>query len=230
MHLFIGNKVYSSWSMRPWLAMRMARIPFEETLIPLFDDQFADRVAELSGAGRVPVLLDGETKVWETLSILEYLTELYPDRGIWPKETASRAHARSVAAEMHAGFSALRSACPMNLAKRFARRDRGIGVEKDVERFESIVGEARERFGEGGDGPFLYGAFCAADAMFAPLVTRLDTYDIAVNDKTRSYMAAVLGCEAFQEWLADALKENWIVAADEADEPATINLRPYLTS
>lgn len=225
MHLYIGNKVYSSWSLRPWIAMRALGIEFEETVIPLSDTEFRQRIEEISDAGRVPVLVDGAVKVWETLAILEYLAEKYPEHGVWPGDRVARAHARSIASEMHAGFSALRTACPMNLGKRFAARDRGEGVAADARRACGIVNEARLQFGEAASGPFLYGAFSAADAMYVPLMTRLDTYGIAVDDVTRTYIDAVLACEAFQDWLSAALKEKWIVAEDEVDEPAIENYR-----
>jgi glutathione S-transferase len=131
--------------------------------------------------------------------------------------------ARSVAAEMHAGFPALRNACPMNLGKKYAPRDRGEAVARDVARFSDVVRQARERFGAGG--PFLFGAFSAADAMYAPLVTRLDTYSIALDGETRAYVDTILSLPAFQEWRAAALKEGWIVDADEVDEEAIENYR-----
>ncbi len=228
MYLYIGNKLYSSWSLRPWLAMTGCGISFDETVIPLFDEAFKARVAEVSDAGLVPVLVDGDIKVWETLAIIEYVAEKFPENAVWPVDVAARAHARSISSEMHAGFSGLRSVCPMNLGKRFARRDRGEDVTRDAKRACAIVGEARTRFGQLGAGPFLYGAFSAADAMYAPLMTRLDTYDIEVDGVTRTYIDALLGCEAFQTWFGAALKEEWIVAEDEVDEPAIENLRPHL--
>jgi glutathione S-transferase len=182
----------------------------------------------VSGTGLVPTLVDGEITVWESLSILEYVAEVFPEKQLWPEERAARAHARSISSELHAGFGALRSACPMNLGKRFARRDRGAEVAGDAFRIAGIWREARERFGKGAGGPFLYGRFTAADAMYAPIVTRLDTYDFEVDGEARAYMDAVLGHDAFQAWLEAALEEEWIVAEDEVDEPALVNLRPHL--
>jgi len=173
--------------------------------------------------GTVPTLVDGEIAVWETLAICEYLHDTQPQAGIWPRDRAARAHARAISSEMHAGFTALRGACPMNLGKRFASRDRGPGVACDVERLTSLWRQARERFGAGG--PFLYGEFSAADAMYAPVVTRLDTYGIAVDPVSQDYMRAVLALPAYREWLTAALAEPWIVAQDEVDEPALVNLR-----
>lgn len=205
-------------------------IPFEETVIPLFETDFADRISEISDAGLVPVLIDGDIKVWETLAILEYLAETFPDKQVWPADRHARAHARAVSAEMHAGFSALRAACPMNLGKRFAGKDRGADVAANVARVCDVVAEARARYGASAGGPFLYGAFSAADAMYAPLITRLDTYGIKVDAVTQSYIDAVLTSDAFKAWKVDALKEDWIVTEDEVDEPAIENFRPHLTN
>lgn len=228
MHLYIGNKVYSSWSLRPWIGMKALGIPFEETVIPFGAPDFKGRVLAVSGAGQVPVLVDGDVTVWESLAILEYLGDKFPEKNVWPQDLRARAHARSVAAEMHSGFRALRSNCPMNLGKRFGHRNRGEAVLNDVFRFSLLVCEARNRFGAAAGGPYLYGSFTAADAMYAPLVTRLDTYGIYVDDETQAYMNAVLASEAYQEWLAGALQEEWVVAHDEVDEPAVENLRPHL--
>jgi glutathione S-transferase len=213
--LVIGNKLYSSWSMRPWLLMRQLGIAFDEILIPLDRSDTKARVLEHSPAGKVPVLIDGDVAVWETVAIMEYVGDAY-GAPVWPVDPKARAMARSIAAEMHAGFQGLRSNCPMNLGKKFARKDRGEAVARDVARFSEIVRQARERFGQGG--PFLFGAFSAADAMYAPLVTRLDTYSVALDATTQAYVDAVLALPAFQEWRSAALKETWIVDADEVDE------------
>ncbi|WP_306224775.1 glutathione S-transferase family protein [Bosea beijingensis] len=225
MKLLIGNKCYSSWSLRAWLLMRATGIAFTEQLVPLDEPGFKEAIfaAAPGSGGTVPTLVDGDVVVWETLAICEYLHDTQPQAGIWPRDKAARAHARAIASEMHAGFTALRSACPMNLGKRFAGRDRGPGVARDVERLTSLWRQARERFGAGGQ--FLYGAFSAADAMFAPVVTRLDTYGIAVDAVSQDYMQAVLALPAYREWLAAALVEPWIVAQDEVDEPALVDLR-----
>jgi glutathione S-transferase len=213
--LVIANKLYSSWSLRPWLLLRQFGIAFDEILIPLDLPDTKERVLKHSPAGKVPILVDGDATVWESIAIMEYAGDALA-APVWPQDRAARAMARSVAAEMHAGFSALRSACPMNLGKKYAARDRGEAVARDVARFSGIVRQARERFGEGG--PFLFGAFSAADAMYAPLVTRLDTYSFDLDDTTRAYADAILALPAFQEWRLAALKETWIVEADEVDE------------
>jgi len=219
--LVIANKCYSSWSLRPWLLMKQLGIPFDEIVIPLDLPDTKAKVLAHSPAGKVPILIDGDVTVWESISIMEYIGDAFAP--VWPSDRDARAMARSVAAEMHAGFSALRSACPMNLGRKFAQKDRGEAVARDVARFSEIVRQARERFGAGG--PFLFGAFSAADAMYAPLATRLDTYSIAIDATTRAYVDAILALPAFQEWRSAALKEEWIVDADEVDEDAIDNYR-----
>jgi glutathione S-transferase len=220
--LVIANKLYSSWSLRPWLLLRQFGIAFDEILIPLDLPDTKEKVLRHSPAGKVPILIDGDVTVWESIAIMEYAGDAW-GAPVWPQERAARAMARSVAAEMHAGFSALRSACPMNLGKKFARRDRGEGVARDVARFGEIVRQARERVS--GGGPFLFGAFSAADAMYAPLVTRLDTYSIDLDPTTRAYADAILSLPAFQEWRSAALDETWIVDADEVGEDAVETYR-----
>lgn len=230
MKLVIANKVYSSWSLRPWLLMKQLGIAFEEALVPFgptFDDPGWKRaVAAYTPAGKVPALIDGEFQVWDSLSIVEYLAEKRPDLAIWPRDAAARAMARSISAEMHSSFAALRGACPMNLGRRYAGRDRGPGVAADVARIAAIWREARTRFG-GQGGAFLFGAFCAADAMYAPVATRLDTYGFTLDADTRAYVDAILASDGYRAWLADALAEPWIVPEDEVDEPAIAQLRPF---
>ena len=218
--LVIGNKCHSSWSLRPWILLKQFGIPFEEVLIPFADPidspEWKAEVRRYSPAAKVPALVDGHVAVWESLAIMEYLAESHPDLAIWPRDRAARAMARSIAAEMHAGFSALRSACPMNLGKKYPERDRGLAVAKDVGRIVEIWTAARERFGPGG--PFLFGSFTAADAMFAPVVTRFETYSIGTEPVCRAYMDAVIATPAFQAWRAAALAETWFVPEDEVDE------------
>ena len=216
MKLVIANKLYSSWSLRPWLLLRQLGLPFEEVLIPLDQPDTSARILAHSPAGRVPVLVDGDATVWESLAIMDHVADgLAPGR-VWPEDRAARATARSVAAEMHAGFPALRAACPMNLGKRFAPRDRGEAVARDAARIGAIFTGARECHGQGG--PFLFGAFSAADAMFAPVCTRLDTYAIPLDPVPAAYVAAMLALPAFREWREAALSEPWTVAHDEVDE------------
>ncbi len=220
--LVIANKTYSSWSLRPWLLMKQLGVAFDEITIPLDLPDTKEKVLKHSPAGKVPILIDGDVTVWESISIMEYVGEAY-GAPIWPEDRKARAMARSVMAEMHAGFSALRSACPMNLGKRYAQRDRGEAVARDVARFSDIVRDARGHFGAGG--PFLFGAFSAADAMYAPLATRLDTYSVPLDAPARSYVDAILALPAFQEWRSAAMKEAWIVDADEVDEEPIENYR-----
>ena len=215
LHLIVGNKNYSSWSMRPWMAMTMAKLPFEETVIQLDVPETQKLIAEHSKAGRVPVLHHGKRVIWESLAILEYLAETFPEKNLWPKSAAARAVARSVSNEMHGGFSALRNACPMNLRrprKPVALSDAAL---KDVARIEQIWRDCRGEFGK--NGKFLFGRFGNADAMFAPIVTRFDTYDITLGSEARQYMANVTATPALQAWKQAALKEDWIIAADEVD-------------
>jgi glutathione S-transferase len=215
LHLVIGNKNYSSWSLRPWMMLTMAGIPFNETVIMLDRPDTKKKIAEHTGAGRVPVLRHGRIAIWESLAILEYLAELFPDRGIWPKGKAARATARAIASEMHAGFSALRNACPMNLRR--PRRPVAMSdeVKKDAARIDKIWSDCRKTYGKGG--AFLFGKFCAADAMFAPVASRFDTYEVPCGETSRRYMAAVMATPAFAEWKEAALKEKGVIAADEVD-------------
>jgi glutathione S-transferase len=234
MRLIIANKVHSSWSMRPWLLLTQFGIPFEEVLIPFgptFDDpEWKRQVKAHNPSGKVPALVDGEgdnaVQVWESLSIMEYVADLRPDLAIWPMDRAARALARSISSEMHAGFSALRNACPVNLGKRHAPKDRGPKVAADVARITAIWNDCRQRHGAGG--PFLFGAFTAADAMYAPVCTRLRSYSIGVDPVSEAYCDAIYALPAFVQWREAALKEPWIVPEDEMDEPVLENYRPHL--
>jgi glutathione S-transferase len=217
LRLIIGNKNYSSWSLRPWIAMKAAGIPFEETLIAFDTDDFKQRVGEVSGTGKVPALIDGDIQVWESLAILEYLAERFPDAGLWPRDVAARAHARAVANEMHAGFTALRGHLPMNLSRPVIKRALTPDVEANVRRIEALWTHCRDRFGAGG--PFLFGGFGAADAMYAPVVARFRTYGVGVGETPKAYMDAVTALPAWKEWQAAALKETWVFAEDEVDWP-----------
>jgi glutathione S-transferase len=213
--LVIGNKNYSSWSLRPWIAMKVAGIAFEERVISLDAADFKARVREISATGKVPALSDGGTHVWESLAILEYLAEKFPDAGLWPGEPQARAHARAIAAEMHAGFSALRRHFPMNVRRPVKPREPTPEAADDIRRIEAMWAECRARYGQGG--PFLFGPFGAADAMYAPVASRFQTYAIALNPPARAYMEAVLSLPAFAEWRAAAAKEPWVLPHDEVD-------------
>ncbi len=220
--LVIGNKNYSSWSLRPWIAMKVAGIPFAEEVISLDATDFHERVRKISGTGKVPALADGETHVWESLAILEYLAEKYPQARLWPAEPPARAHARSIAAEMHAGFTPLRRHYPMNVWRPMKRREPVAEVADHVRRIDTMWTDCRTRFGEGG--PFLFGAFGAADAMYAPVVSRFRTYEVDVSPVARAYMAAVMALPAWAEWYAAALQEPWVLPSDEVDWPTVLRV------
>lgn len=210
--LYIGNKNYSSWSLRPWIAMEAAGVPFTDHVIPFDFPAGNPKFKPLSPTGRVPVLHHGDVRVWESLAIIEYVAELFPDAGIWPRDAGARAEARAISMEMLSGFRALRNACPMNMR----REPRAIalpeGVMDDVARIETIWKETLARSG----GPFLFGAFSAADAMYAPVVNRLETYRLTQDDAVLGYIARVKAHPAWQTWQTAALAEPWIVPEDEA--------------
>ena len=205
--LVIANKLYSSWSLRPWLLLSAFNVPFEEVTIPLRTPESRSLVLEYSPSGKVPALVDGDVSVWESLAIIEYLAEKFPELAIWPRDAQARAHARAISNEMHAGFQALRQGCPMHLGARFATPPLTEPLQACIDRIEDIWSGARNRFA--GSQPFLYGAFSAADAMYAPVVTRFDTYQIPVREATRAYMDAVLAHPAYEAWRAAALVEPW---------------------
>jgi len=217
LRLVIGNKNYSSWSMRPWIGLKAAGIRFDESLIPFDAPDFKARVARISGTGKVPVLIDGDTHVWESLAILEYAAESFPQAGLWPAERATRAHARAIANEMHAGFLALRREMPMNMQRPVEARLLTPEAAVDVKRIDAMWSDCRTRFGTGG--PFLFGTFTAADAMYAPVVSRFLTYAVDVGAAARAYMEAVTALPAWKEWEAAALQEAWVVPDDEIDWP-----------
>lgn len=220
LQLVIGNKNYSSWSMRPWVLMAELGIPFEERKLRFDfdapDPVFHREVAAISPAGRVPVLLDDGFAVWDTLAIVETLHERFADRGVWPADPKARARARSLVAEMHAGFGALRSHCPMNIEARLPEVGARIwhehaAVQRDVARIEAMWAAALADSG----GPFLFGAFGAADAFYAPVVMRLRTYALPVSELTRAYGERVAAAPGVARWIADALQEHDWVAEDE---------------
>jgi glutathione S-transferase len=217
--LIIGNKNYSSWSMRPWIAMKVANIPFEETVISLDAPNFKHVVGPVSGTGKVPVLIDGDILVWESLAILEYLAEKFPDVRLWPADRAARAFARAISNEMHAGFLPLRRLMPMNMWRPVMRRELTPEAAENVKRIEAMWAECRALYGQKTGEPFLFGRFGAADAMYAPVVARLHTYDVDVGGTTRAYIDAVMALPGWQEWYAASLKETWVLADDEVDWP-----------
>jgi len=209
--LVIGNKNYSSWSMRPWLAMRASGIPFEEIFIPLYTDNKADkdRILGFSRAGKVPALIDGDVTVWDSLSIIEYLAERFPDARLWPRDPAARAHARSTSAEMHSGFLPLRNECGMNLHRPVGAVTLSADAQSNVARVQEIWTECRDRHGK--SGPYLFGAFTAADAMYAPVVHRFRTYAIKVSPQAQAYMDTMMAQPAFAEWTKAGLAETLVI-------------------
>jgi glutathione S-transferase len=204
--LVVGSKNYSSWSLRGYLALAATGQPFEEKLVLLDRPDTAVNIAAFSPSGRVPALLDGDRVIWDSLAIGEYLHERFPAAGLWPADPAARALARSVTAEMHSGFAALRTHMPMNLRARRPGVGHGAdGVEKDIQRITAIWRECRARFGDGG--PFLFGAFCLADAFYAPVATRFLTYGVELDPVCAAYRDAVLALPAMKAWTEAAAGE-----------------------
>ncbi|MGD9658775.1 MAG: glutathione S-transferase family protein [Methylocystis sp.] len=203
--LIIGNKRYSSWSMRPWIAMKEFGVPFEEKVVPLYREESKAALLSYSPSGKAPVLIDGDHSVWDSLAIIEYLADLCPDLAFWPRDRVSRAQARAIACEMHSGYAALRGQCPMN----FGRVPQPIPLTEeariDIERIDSVWRDALARSG----GPFLFGAFCSVDAMFAPVVQRFDAYVAPVSDTARAYMERTKALKSWTEWEFAAQGEEW---------------------
>jgi glutathione S-transferase len=220
--LVIGNKNYSSWSFRPWIAMKVAGIAFDEVVISLDAPDFKSRVSKISGTGKVPALDDNGIHVWESLAILEYLAERFPAARLWPADPAARAEARAISSEMHAGFVPLRRACPMNMWRPVKKRELNDETVANVRRIEAMWKDCRTRYGSGGS--FLFGPFCAADAMYAPVVARFHTYNVEVDAAARAYMAAMRALPAWREWETAALKEPWVLAEDEVDWPQVLKV------
>jgi len=218
--LIIGNKAYSSWSMRGWLAVRQSGLEYEEIVVPLYDESWDKRRegAEFApSSGKVPILWDGDVVVWDSLAIIEFLADKVGRDRFWPEDEAARACARSMAAEMHSSFLALRRACSMNVRRTYPAQPMTPELAADVERICSLWADARSRWGSGG--PFLFGQFSAADIMFAPVVTRFLTYSIPVPRFAAVYGRAVLTHPFVAEWLADAQDERWVI--EKFEQPAT---------
>ncbi|HWG04921.1 MAG TPA: glutathione S-transferase family protein [Beijerinckiaceae bacterium] len=205
--LILANKAYSSWSLRPWILMTHFKIPFEETVVPLDQPDTREKLLAYSPTGKAPTLIDGDTAIWESLAILEYLAEKYPKRPIWPETRPARALARALSAEMHAGFQPIRAHMPTNFRRSVQARALTEEAARDVSRIETAWASTRKRFGRGG--PFLFGAFCAADAMFAPVVNRLYVYAVPVAPQTRAYMDAIMALPAWRRWITEAAAEPW---------------------
>ncbi len=209
--LYVGNKNYSSWSFRPWIALEAAGVPFTDKVIPFDFAAGNPQFRDLSPTGKVPVLHHGAVRVWESLAIIEYVAELFPEKGLWPQDAAARAEARAISMEMLSGFRAIRNACPMNIRRKPGAIDLPDGVMEDVARIETIWTDALARSG----GPFLFGGFSAADAMYAPVVNRFDAYCLTKDETVLAYMARMKAHPAWQKWQAAAEAESWIVPEDE---------------
>ncbi|TAK42164.1 MAG: glutathione S-transferase family protein [Betaproteobacteria bacterium] len=222
MTLVIANKNYSSWSMRPWLALRSAGIPFRERQLKFESQDWAEHIGTHSPSGLVPVLWEGEPgtgfATWDTLAIIERAHELFPAHGVWPADPRARARARSICAEMHAGFRALRGTMPMNIRGRYPGKGMNPEVATDIARIAALWEDARRHFGRGG--AYLFGAFCAADAYYAPVATRFVTYGVALTGDAGAYQQALLEAPAVRDWCGAAAQETEFVAADE----------PYVTA
>jgi glutathione S-transferase len=210
--LFIGNKNYSSWSLRPWLLATQLEIPFEEQLVPFDEGGSWNKFRKFSPTGLVPCLVDGETTVWDSLAIAEYLYETFPS--VWPHDRQVRAWARSAAAEMHSGFFALRNQCSMNCGVTVALREVDAALQKDLDRVEELWLQGLTHFG----GPYLAGSsFTAVDAFFAPVTIRLTGYQLSLGDEAMAYCQRILALPGMQAWIADALRETWREQDHEAE-------------
>jgi len=213
MKLIIGNKNYSSWSLRGWLAAKQSGLHFEEITVPLYGDDWNERKKEhdeiAPSSGKVPVLWDGDAVVWDSLAIVEYLADKVGRERFWPKPDDARAMARSLVAEMHSGFGALRREAPMNVRRRVDNWQPSPEARADVVRILTLWAEARARFGKGG--PFLFGTFCAADIFYAPIVSRFITYGVGVPGFAVAYMQAVWEHEWLQAWVSAAEAEEWTI-------------------
>ncbi len=219
--LVIGNKNYSSWSMRPWVLLKQFGIPFEEIMLKFESAEWDTRIASLTPARKVPTLWDGEAgantsiAVWDTMAIAEYIAEKFPQHAIWPADKAARAMARSISAEMHSSFQSLRSNMPMNIRSNHAGKGLNVNVAADIARIEAIWLDARERFGTRTGAPFLFGGFCAADAMFAPVVMRFATYAPPLSAATMAYCKAMTAAPGIAAWIAESKLETEFVGFDE---------------
>ena len=211
--LIIGNKAYSSWSLRPWLLMKQAGIAFEELPLSLYGTDARQTLLKYSPTGRVPVLKDGALTIWDSLAICEYLFEKYQRMQLWPADVAARAHARSISAEMHSGFTTLRNQMPMNVRRKLPPRVKSDDLDADIARIEAIWNQCRAKYT---GGPFLFGQFCIADAMYAPVASRLHTYGVSLGGAAGQYAAAILALPAMHEWIAGARTETQVAPQYEA--------------
>jgi glutathione S-transferase len=218
MKLVIGNRNYSSWSLRPWIAMKHLGLDFDEVVIPMATPGTKAEMLKYAPNGLVPALIDGGVTVFETIAILEYLNDGYPAGKLWPADIAARAHARAISAEMHAGFAALRRDCPMNMRRAVKKHIPSPEGLKGAERVDAIWTECRALYGGAqgkAGGPFLFGHFTNADAMFAPVVNRFHVYDVPRSAASQSYMDAMMALPAWKEWEAASRAESWVIESSE---------------
>ena len=215
--LVIGNKNYSPWSLRPWLLMKESRLPFEEVRVPLYLPGSKETLRKYSPSGKVPVLLHGAVTIWDSLAISEYLAERHPELRLWPVDALQRTLARSISAEMHSGFAALRSNMSMNCRGFFPGLGRTVEVAADIERIQRIWTDCRERFA--GSGPYLFGTFTIADAMYAPVALRFKTYAVQLSSTAQQYADAILALPGLHEWIAAARAEAEVIPAFEPAIP-----------
>jgi glutathione S-transferase len=211
--LWIGNKNYSSWSMRGWLICKLAGIAFDEVMVRLDEPDRPGRIGKVSPSGRVPTLRHGDLVVWDTLAIGEYLAERHPERGLWPKQAPARAVARAVVAEIHSGFAALRGQLPMNMHRDRPPPGHDADAQRDIDRIQELWRDCRRAFGAGG--PYLFGALSIADAFYAPVVSRFTSYRVPLDGNAAAYCEAVWEWPALEAWRDAALAEPWVIEKDE---------------
>jgi len=209
--LILGNKNYSSWSLRAWLVLKHLGLPFEEIVIPLYQGNDGSHLLHYSPSGKVPVLKHGEYTVWDSLAICEYLSDIFPDHYLWPADSHARAYARSISAEMHSGFQNLRQNMPMNCRLSRPGYGRTPDVDRDIERIIAIWTECRKQFVA--RGAFLFGSFGIADAMYAPVVTRFITYGVTLDGVVQDYVNTIMGLSSIKEWYDSARKEPYSIRA-----------------
>jgi glutathione S-transferase len=202
--LVIGTKRFSSWSLRPWLALKLAEVDFAEVEIPLRQPDTKAEILKWSPSGKVPLLMDRELKIWDSLAICEYVAEQFPEAGLWPSKRKARAVARAISAEMHSGFMSLRQVCPMDVCLSAPLVEIPAEVKADIARITMVWNECRDRFGTKNDDGFLFGRFTVADAMFAPVVSRFRTYALPQDKVSRAYCDAVMALPAMKQWIKAA--------------------------
>ena len=207
--IVLGNKAYSSWSLRGWLPLKLSGATFDEIIVPLRQSDTKARLLEASPAGKVPVLVTPDGPVWDSLAIAEYLAERFPEAKLWPDEPFARAIARAVSAEMHSGFPSLRNECPMDVRSHYKDRELSEETQQDIARITEIWRDCRARFGPGGD--FLFGSFSIADICYAPVVSRFVTYDVKLDAVCSAYRDAVMTRPEMQEWVRDGEAEPWVI-------------------